>query len=462
MRRQETTAEKLWRYRGVLLVASIPVLLIISVITFMPRSSQFQPAAPVQITPQTAPVTSSDSKQDGTSFKYSVVFDAGSTGSRVHVFKFKVTDTGLELLSDTFEQLKPGLSSYADEPQKAAESLKPLMTTAIATVPKDQQASTSVTLRATAGLRLLPGDKADKILGEVTAYLKQQPFLVKDDAVSILGGQDEGAYAWLTLNYLLGKLGGDISNSVAAIDLGGGSVQEAFAVSDSDAASAPKGYVVKLRGGGKPYNVYVHSYLGYGLMAARAKVIESAPKDAPHCFPKEHTGTYTYGGKTYEVTKVTEPGSFETCSKTAASAMASGQDCGAPKDQCSFSGAWRGKGPGGERVYYVSSYFWDRAVDSGIISDAAAISWKTSPKDFAAKGAAACGKEVKVLSQEFKLVREEHAPYFCLDLSYCYTVLTKGFKLEESVSITLVKQVEYNGQKIEAAWPLGAAINELS
>lgn len=31
------------------------------------------------------------------------------------------------------------------------------------------------------------------------------------------------------------------------------------------------------------------------------------------------------------------------------------------------------------RVYYVSSYFWDRALESGIINDKKAIAWKTSP-----------------------------------------------------------------------------------
>jgi len=47
--------------------------------------------------------------------RYAVVLDAGSTGSRVHSYRFKSTDKGvLTLVDDTFEQLKPGLSSFAE------------------------------------------------------------------------------------------------------------------------------------------------------------------------------------------------------------------------------------------------------------------------------------------------------------------------------------------------------------
>lgn len=34
-----------------------------------------------------------------------------------------------------------------------------------------------------------------------------------------------------------------------------------------------------------------------------------------------------------------------------------------------------------------------------------------------------------------------HRPFFCLDLSYAHTLLTKGFKIPDDASITLVKKV---------------------
>lgn len=73
-----------------------------------------------------------------------------------------------------------------------------------------------------------------------------------------MDGAHEGAFAWLTLNYLLGKLDGGPEATVAAIDLGGGSVQEAFALPQDEATAAPAGYITPLKAGGTTYNVYVH------------------------------------------------------------------------------------------------------------------------------------------------------------------------------------------------------------
>ena len=71
-------------------------------------------------------------------------------------------------------------------------------------------------------------------------------------------GAEEGAFAWLTLNYLLGFLGKSEDDTIAAIDLGGGSVQQAYALTAAEAKTAPQGYVSELAGGGRRYHVYVH------------------------------------------------------------------------------------------------------------------------------------------------------------------------------------------------------------
>lgn len=79
-----------------------------------------------------------------------------------------------------------------------------------------------------------------------------------------MDGAHEGAFAWLTLNYLLGKLDKGPDETVAAIDLGGGSVQEAFALTGAQATAAPAGYITPLKAGGTTFNVYVHRWVRGG------------------------------------------------------------------------------------------------------------------------------------------------------------------------------------------------------
>lgn len=64
--------------------------------------------------------------------RYAVIFDGGSTGTRVQVFVFNKTRdaTGravLTLAKDHFKQVKPGLSAYSHDPSEAATSLQPLL-----------------------------------------------------------------------------------------------------------------------------------------------------------------------------------------------------------------------------------------------------------------------------------------------------------------------------------------------
>lgn len=72
-------------------------------------------------------------------------------------------------------------------------------------VPKEYWPNTPLVLKATAGLRLLPPHEADNLLNEVRDVFLRSGFLVKDDAVEILDGVDEGIYSWFTINFLLSK-----------------------------------------------------------------------------------------------------------------------------------------------------------------------------------------------------------------------------------------------------------------
>ncbi|KND00896.1 uncharacterized protein SPPG_03996 [Spizellomyces punctatus DAOM BR117] len=165
--------------------------------------------------------------------QYALVIDAGSTGSRIHVYRFNHCDgPSLTLEDEIFQQLKPGLSSpkFAT-PEEAANSLDPLLKIALEAVPANVQKCTPVTVKATAGLRMLKDGKGEQILKAVKTKLQTEyPFaLIEPDSVAIMAGKDEGVFAWITVNYLLKRIGQkDRKETAAIMDLGGGSTQIVF------------------------------------------------------------------------------------------------------------------------------------------------------------------------------------------------------------------------------------------
>ncbi|XP_075420300.1 ectonucleoside triphosphate diphosphohydrolase 6 isoform X4 [Tenrec ecaudatus] len=242
---------------------------------------------------------------------YGIMFDAGSTGTRIHIFQFaqKPRETPT-LLHETFRALEPGLSAYADDIEKSTQGIQELLDVAKQEIPFDFWKVTPLVLKATAGLRLLPGEKAQKLLKKVKEVFKASPFLVMEDCVSIMNGTDEGVSAWITVNFLTGSLKSPGRSSVGMLDLGGGSTQITFLPSTEGTLQlSPARYITSLQMFNRTYQLYSYSYLGLGLMSARLLLlggVEGQPaKDGKElvspCLPAGFKGEWEHAEVTYKI-----------------------------------------------------------------------------------------------------------------------------------------------------------------
>ncbi|KAH0927941.1 hypothetical protein HID58_020197 [Brassica napus] len=458
--RHESLSDKIHRHRSVLLLISIPVVLITLVILLMPGAS-------TSVIEEYALKSSEGGGSN--SRKYAVIFDAGSSGSRVHVYCF---DENLDLVPlenelELFLQLKPGLSAYPNDPRQSANSLVSLLDKAEASVPHELRPKTPVRVGATAGLRALGHKASENILEAVRELLKDRSRLKTEaNAVTVLDGTQEGSYQWVTINYLLKTLGKPYSETVGVVDLGGGSVQMAYAISEEDAATAPKplqgedSYVREMYLKGRKYFLYVHSYLHYGLLAARAEILKVSEGSNNPCIVTGYDGTYKYGGKAFKAAASSSGASLDECRRVALNALKV-NDSVCTHMKCTFGGVWNGGGGGGQKNMFVASFFFDRAAEAGFVDPTQPVA-TVRPADFEKAASQACNMKMGEGKSKFPRVEEDNIPYLCLDLVYQYTLLVDGFGLKPSQTITLVKKVKYGEHAVEAAWPLGSAIEAVS
>ncbi|XP_026866255.2 ectonucleoside triphosphate diphosphohydrolase 1 [Electrophorus electricus] len=196
-------------------------------------------------------------------YKYGIVLDAGSSHTSVYIYEWpaeKENNTGMVQQKHACNVKGKGISSYSDKPTLAGASLKECMDEACEAIPVHRHSETPIYLGATAGMRLLKlGNKSasEEVLKSVGQFLQTYPFSYQ--GARIITGQEEGAFGWITVNYLSNNFG-KASTTFGALDLGGASTQITFVTAKVESQDN----TIDFRLYGNDYHLYTHSFLCYG------------------------------------------------------------------------------------------------------------------------------------------------------------------------------------------------------
>ena len=97
--------------------------------------------------------------------KYAILFDAGSSKTKLIIYKIHMGAPPLDAKDiqylGPFPKAKPGITNLAGNPNAVEECLKPLLDSAMKTVPIEQHTSTPIYLFATTGMHLLSPDRSE-------------------------------------------------------------------------------------------------------------------------------------------------------------------------------------------------------------------------------------------------------------------------------------------------------------
>lgn len=243
-------------------------------------------------------------------WRYAVVLDAGSSGTRAHVYRWPDPATKrpsakideltslpeIKSKSSWAKKIKPGVSSFAESPaQVGPDHLQPLLDHVLDVIPSKAVEDTPIFLLATAGMRLLSAGQQTDLLDNVCAYVRETTDFLLPDCdvhVKVIDGKTEGLYGWIATNYLLNGFDepeahdhGKDHHTYGFLDMGGASAQLAFAPNATESEKhADDLTLLRLRtlnGKSSEFGVFVTSWLGFGVREARNRYVKSLLKVAP-------------------------------------------------------------------------------------------------------------------------------------------------------------------------------------
>lgn len=414
----------------------------------------------------------------GREWFYSIIIDAGSKGTRLIVYKWqpelRLPRVSIQFPEQIgFKSVNPGLSAYAFAPQNVSTSLRELIgyATGLLDPLSDLFHLIPIYLKGTAGLRDLTPVARDAVMGATRSFLSNTsdcPFYFEPDQALVISGEEEGAFAWLSVNALKSTIGGvSGDSSYGVIDLGGASTQIAF-VPERNHYILQNCFPLALTDTCS-YRTYSKSYLHYGLVEANRRLssniiaenllkIESIDMIENPCYYKGHRFTPDDFESTHVplTVEMMGTGNFTKCMHEISNLFNKGVGIQCWVRDCTFDGVYQPR---------LDARPFIGIGNIGKVLSRANIGKNSSLETIKLASIDICETmnfdDVRV---KYDQVSEKFALHFCFSLSYIYTLLTYGLGFQDLMGADGKKysQIEFasdiDGTK--ADWAYGAIIYE--
>ncbi|NXP62541.1 ENTP8 diphosphohydrolase, partial [Chloropsis cyanopogon] len=413
--------------------------------------------------------------------KYGMVFDAGSSHTSLFVYEWdsdKENNTGVVSQTLSCDVQGQGISSYANNPPEAGNSLRECLDKALQVIPAEKQRDVPAYLGATAGMRLLREQNSsatEQVLAEVAKTMQEYPMAFK--GARILTGEQEGAYGWITVNYLLDSfakyspkahmwLRPEAANIFGALDLGGASTQITFTPEGSVLSQSEASEFTLY---GYSYNIYTHSYLCYGQnemlkrLAKELIVVRGCwglTRIHHPCYPKGYNETVSLSSfRASPCTDGSDPrlplgdstvtlvgrGNASGC-LAALRKLFNFSACGQSQD-CTFDGVYQPPLRGqfiAFSAFYYNFKFLNLTEGQPLAVVREAIE-------------GLCTRSWEDLSSSYPKEDPNRLPKYCANANYILTLLLDAYKFNETSWNNIFFQMKAGGSDV--GWTLGYMLN---
>ncbi|XP_009083463.1 PREDICTED: ectonucleoside triphosphate diphosphohydrolase 4, partial [Acanthisitta chloris] len=386
------------------------------------------------------------------------------------------------------------ISEFANSPDQVSDYISPLLSFAAEHVPRAKHKETPLYILCTAGMRILPESQQKAILEDLLTDIPVHfDFLFSDSHAEVISGKQEGVYAWIGINFVLGRFehtddeaeavvevqvpGSESRESilrrrtVGILDMGGVSTQIAYEVPKTEEVA--KNLLAEFNLGCDAhqtehvYRVYVATFLGFGGNAARQRYEESLfastvlknrvlgrqtglSSDSPYldpCLPLDAEDEIQQNG---QVLYLRGTGDFHLCREILQPFMNKTNET-----QTSLNGVYQ------PAVHFQNSEFYGFSEFYYCTEDVLRMGGDYNAAKFTKAAKDYCGTKWSVLRERFdRGLYASHADlhrlkYQCFKSAWMYEVFHSGFSFPVGYSNLKTALQVYDK---EVQWTLGAIL----